>query len=313
VNNLEDGVGRFDGKVAIVTGAGRGIGRSHALLLAAEGAAVVVNDLGGSSGGDGSDATPAQEVVDEITAKGGRAIANYDSVSSWDGAQRMVQQAVDELGGLDVLVNNAGILRDKMSFNMDEAEWDSVIDVHLKGHFAPSRFAATYWRAKSKETGGPVNAKIVNTASESGLYGNAGQVNYAAAKAGIAAMTIVMARELERIGVRVNAIAPVARTRLTEQVAGDFMNAKEGEFDRFAPENISAVVGWLASDLSDGVSGQVVKVMGGQVQLLRGWRPVTNSATDKPWTIDLIDGISGEMFAAAARSVPPFMPNVGDA
>ncbi len=306
-------MGRFDGKVAIATGAGRGIGRTHALLLASEGAAVVVNDLGGSSGGDGSDSTPAQEVVDEITAQGGRATANYDSVSSWDGAERLIQQAVDELGGLDILVNNAGILRDKMSFNMDEAEWDAVIDVHLKGHFAPSRFAATYWRSKSKETGGPVNAKIVNTASESGLYGNAGQVNYAAAKAGIASMTIVMARELERIGVRVNAICPVARTRLTEQVAGDFMNAKEGEFDRFAPENISAVVGWLASDLSDGVSGQVVKVMGGQVQLLRGWRPVTDSTADKPWTIDLIDSISGDMFATAARGVPPFMPNVGDA
>ncbi len=306
-------MGRFDGKVAIVTGAGRGIGRSHALLLASEGAAVVVNDLGGSSGGDGSDATPAQEVVDEISAKGERAVANYDSVSSWEGAQRMVRQAVDELGGLDVLVNNAGILRDKMSFNMDEAEWDSVIDVHLKGHFAPSRFAATYWRALSKDTGGPVNAKIVNTASESGLYGNAGQVNYAAAKAGIASMTIVMARELERIGVRVNAICPVARTRLTEQVAGDFMNPTEGEFDRFAPENISAVVGWLASDLSDGVSGQVVKVMGGQVQLLRGWRPVTDATADQPWTIDLIDSISGDMFATTARSVPPFMPTVGDA
>ena len=228
-------MGLFDGKVAIVTGAGRGIGRSHALLLASEGAAVVVNDLGGSSGGEGADATPAQQVVDEIAAKGGRAIANYDSVSSWTGAEAMVQQAVD------------GILRDKMSFNMDEAEWDQVIDVHLKGHFATSRFAAAYWRARSKETGEPVNAKIVNTASESGLYGNAGQANYAAAKAGIASMTIVMARELERIGVRVNAICPVARTRLTELVAGDFMNPKEGEFDRFAPENISAVVGWLAS------------------------------------------------------------------
>ena len=306
-------MGRFDGKVAIVTGAGRGIGRSHALLLASEGAAVVVNDLGGSSGGDGADSTPAQEVVDEIAAKGGRAVANYDSVSSWAGAERMIAQAVDAFGGLDVLVNNAGILRDKMSFNMDEAEWDAVIDVHLKGHFAPSRFAASYWRARSKETGGPVNAKIVNTASESGLYGNAGQVNYAAAKAGIASMTIVMARELERIGVRVNAICPVARTRLTEQVAGDFMNPKEGEFDRFAPENISAVAGWLASDLSDGVTGQVVKVMGGQVQLLRGWRPVTDSAADKPWTIDMIDGVSGEMFATAPRGVPPFMPNVGDA
>src|SRR5262245_64861991 len=246
---MEVDVGRFENKIAIVTGAGRGIGRSHALLLASEGAAVVVNDLGGSSDGQGNDDTPAQQVVDEIAAKGGRAVANYDSVSSWKGAESMVQQAVDGFGRLDVLINNAGILRDKMSFNMDEAEWDAVIDVHLKGHFAPSRFAAAYWRAKAKETGEPANAKIVNTASESGLYGNAGQANYAAAKAGIASMTIVMARELERIGVRVNAIAPVARTRLTEQVASGFMDPKEGEFDRFAPENISAVVGWLASDL----------------------------------------------------------------
>jgi NAD(P)-dependent dehydrogenase (short-subunit alcohol dehydrogenase family) len=306
-------VGRFDGKVAIVTGAGRGIGRSHALLLASEGASVVVNDLGGSSGGEGNDATPAQQVVDEIAAKGGQAVANDDSVSSWAGAEAMIQQAVDAFGGLDVLINNAGILRDKMSFNMDEAEWDAVIDVHLKGHFAPSRFAASYWRAKSKETGAPVNAKIVNTASESGLYGNAGQANYAAAKAGIASMTIVMARELERIGVRVNAIAPVARTRLTEQVAGDFMNPKEGEFDRFAPENISAVVGWLASDLSEGVTGQVVKVMGGQVQLLRGWRPATESTSDKPWTIDMIEAESDKLFATAEKGVPPFMPNIGDA
>ena len=308
-------MGRFDGKVAIVTGAGRGIGRSHALLLASEGAAVVVNDLGGSSGGDGTDSTPAQEVVDEITAKGGKAVANYDSVSSWDGAQRLIQQAVDELGGLDVLINNAGILRDKMSFNMDEAEWDSVIDVHLKGHFAPSKFAASYWRAKSKETGEPVNAKIVNTASESGLYGNAGQANYAAAKAGIASLTIVMARELERSGVRVNAICPVARTRLTETVAGagGFMEAKEGEFDRFAPENISAVVGWLASDLSAGVTGQVVKVMGGQVQLLRGWRPVTEATAEKPWTIDMIEAESKGLFAQSDKGAPPFMPNIGDA
>jgi NAD(P)-dependent dehydrogenase (short-subunit alcohol dehydrogenase family) len=301
--------------VAIVTGAGRGIGRSHALLLASEGASVVVNDLGGSSGGEGNDATPAQQVVDEIAAKGGNAVANYDSVSSWGGAEALIQQAVDTFGGLDVLINNAGILRDKMSFNMDEAEWDAVIDVHLKGHFAPSKFAASYWRSKSKETSAPVNAKIVNTASESGLYGNAGQANYAAAKAGIASLTIVMARELERIGVRVNAIAPVARTRLTEQVAGaaDFMNPKAGEFDRFAPENISAVVGWLASDLSEGVTGQVVKVMGGQVQLLRGWRPATEATSDKPWTIDMIEAESATLFKTAPRGVPPFMPNIGDA
>jgi NAD(P)-dependent dehydrogenase (short-subunit alcohol dehydrogenase family) len=301
-------VGRFDGKVAIVTGAGRGIGRAHSLLLASEGAAVVVNDLGGGAAGEGADATPAQQVVDEITANGGKAVANYDSVSSWEGAQRLIDQAVDAFGGLDALINNAGILRDKMSFNMDESEWDSVVDVHLKGHFAPSRFAASYWRAKSKETGEPVNAKIVNTASESGLYGNAGQVNYAAAKAGIASMTIVMARELQRIGVRVNAIAPVARTRLTEALAGDAMAAKEGEFDRFAPENISAVVAWLASDLSDGVTGQVLKVMGGQVQLLRGWRPVTEATDDKPWTLDTIDGVAGALFAKGDKGVPPFMP-----
>jgi len=307
-------MGYFDGKVAIVTGAGRGIGRSHALLLASDGAAVVVNDLGGAADGAGSDDTPAQQVVDEIAAKGGRAVANYDSVSSWKGAEALVQQAVDSFGGLDVLINNAGILRDKMSFNMDESEWDAVIDVHLKGHFAPSRFAASYWRAKSKETGAPVNAKIVNTASESGLYGNAGQANYAAAKAGIASMTIVMARELERSGVRVNAIAPVARTRLTETVAGagDFMKAKEGEFDRFAPENISAVVAWLASDLSEGVTGQVVKVMGGHVQLLRGWRPVTESTDEKPWTIDSINDVAPTLFAKTDKGAPPFMPTVGD-
>jgi NAD(P)-dependent dehydrogenase (short-subunit alcohol dehydrogenase family) len=303
-------VSLFDGNVAIVTGAGRGIGRSHARLLASEGAAVIVNDLGGSSGGEGADATPAQRVVDEITASGGRAEANYDSVSSWAGAERLVQQAIDTFGRLDVLVNNAGILRDKMSFNMDEAEWDAVMDVHLKGHFAPSRFAAAHWRAQSKATGEPANAKIVNTASESGLYGNAGQANYAAAKAGIASMTIVMARELERMGVRVNAIAPVARTRLTEQVAGDAMNPKEGEFDRFAPENISAVVGWLASDLSAGVTGQVLKVMGGQVQLLRGWRPVTEANDEKPWTITAIDEVADALFAKDERGVPPFMPAV---
>jgi NAD(P)-dependent dehydrogenase (short-subunit alcohol dehydrogenase family) len=301
-------VGRFDGKVAIVTGAGRGIGRTHALLLASEGAAVVVNDLGGSAHGEGADTSAAQQVVEEIEAKGGRATANHDSVSSWSGAEALVNQAVDAFGRLDVLVNNAGILRDKMSFNLDESDWDAVIDVHLKGHFAPSRFAAAHWRAQSKSTGEPVNAKIVNTASESGLYGNAGQVNYAAAKAGIASMTIVMARELERIGVRVNAIAPVARTRLTETVAGDFMNPKAGEFDRFAPENVSAVVAWLASDLSTGVTGQVVKVTGGQVQLLRGWRPISEATDEKPWTIDTINDAAKGLFRKSDPGVPPFLP-----
>ncbi len=303
-------MGQLDGKVAIVTGAGRGIGRAEALLLAAEGAAVVVNDLGGEASGEGADQRPAQQVVDEIEAAGGKALASFDNIATWDGGQALIQQAVDALGGLDVLVNNAGILRDKMSFNMTEEEWDSVIDVHLKGHFVTSRFAAAYWRQRSKDTGGPVDAAIVNTASESGLYGNAGQVNYAAAKAGIASMTIVMARELERIGVRVNAIAPVARTRLTEAVAGDFMNAKEGEFDRFAPENPAAVAVWLASPLAAGISGQVVKVQGGVAQLLRGWRPITEATSDDVWTIESLTAARDALVGGNDTGVPPFMPQV---
>ncbi|MBM3674716.1 MAG: SDR family NAD(P)-dependent oxidoreductase [Actinobacteria bacterium] len=303
-------MGHFDGKVAIVTGAGRGIGRAEALLLASEGAAVVVNDLGGETTGEGADSRPAQQVVDEISAAGGRAAASYDDISSWDGGQALIAQAVDTFGGLDVLVNNAGILRDKMSFNMDEAEWDAVINVHLKGHFVTSRFAASYWRQRSKEAGAPVGATIVNTSSESGLYGNAGQVNYAAAKAGIASMTIVMARELERIGVRVNAIAPVARTRLTEGLAGDLMAPKEGDFDRFAPENPAAMAIWLASPLSDGITGQVFKVGGGQAQLLRGWRPVTEATASDVWTLASVGAARGALVDGHDVGVPPFMPPV---
>ena len=301
-------MGRFDGKVAIVTGAGRGIGRSEALLLAAEGAAVVVNDLGGETTGEGSDQRPAQQVVDEITAAGGRAAANYDNVAAWSGGQSLVAQAVDTFGGLDVVINNAGILRDKMSFNMDEAEWDAVVNVHMKGHFTTSRFAAAYWRQRSKETGEPVHAAIVNTTSESGLYGNAGQVNYAAAKAGIASMTIVMARELERIGVRVNAIAPVARTRLTEAVAGDFMNPKDGDFDRFAPENAAAMAIWLASTDSEGINGQVFAVGGGKAQMLQGWRPATEVAATDVWSLDSLTAARAALTGGRETGVPPFMP-----
>ncbi|WP_208027306.1 SDR family oxidoreductase [Rhabdothermincola sediminis] len=299
-------MGLFDGKVAVVTGAGRGIGRAEALLLAAEGAKVVVNDLGGAASGEGRDQTPAQQVVDEIVAAGGTAVANYDDVASWAGAENLIGQAVDELGGLDVLVNNAGILRDKMSFSMNEDEWDLVVNVHLKGHFCTSHFAGAHWRERSKQTGQPVEATIVNTTSESGLYGNAGQVNYAAAKAGIASMTIVVARELERYGVRVNAIAPVARTRLTEAVAGEYMTVQEGDFDRFAPENVAAVACWLASPLARGVSGQVVKVQGGVVQLLEGWRPRTEATAEKPWTIDGVEAVRDELFADSDGSIPPF-------
>jgi NAD(P)-dependent dehydrogenase (short-subunit alcohol dehydrogenase family) len=298
-------MGLFDGKVAIVTGAGRGIGREEALLLAAEGAAVVVNDLGGARTGEGTDAGPAQQVVDEITAAGGKAAANTDDISSWAGAESVVQQAIDAFGGLDVLVNNAGILRDKMSFNMTEDEWDAVIKVHLKGHFAPSHFAAAHWRQKSKDTGAPVNAKIVNTASESGLYGNAGQANYAAAKAGIAAMTIVLARELERAGVRVNAIAPVALTRLTEDLMGG--QADEAAKASLDPTNVAAAVGWLASDLSEGVSGQVVKIQGGICQIVQGWRPITEITSDKPWTIESINAGRDQLFAKSEPGIPPFL------
>jgi NAD(P)-dependent dehydrogenase (short-subunit alcohol dehydrogenase family) len=299
-------VGVFDGKVAVVTGAGRGIGRAEAQVLAAEGARVVVNDLGGAADGDGHDQRPAQQVVDEITAAGGTAQANYDDVATWAGAQALVDQAVDGFGGLDVLINNAGILRDAMSFNMDEAAWDAVIAVHLKGHFCCARFASEYWRKRFKQDGDPVGATVVNTASESGLYGNAGQLNYAAAKAGIASMTIVEAREYERLGVRVNAIAPVARTRLTVAVAGDYMKPDDSGFDRFAPENVAGVAAWLASDLSAPLSGQVVKVQGGQAQLLEGWRPLTEITADKTWTLDAVEESRDRLLGGTDGGIPPF-------
>ena len=305
-------MGRFDGKVAIVTGAGRGIGAAHALLLASEGAAVVVNDLGGDAAGAGADMTPAQQVVADIEAAGGRAVVNGGSVSNWSDAEALIAQAVDTFGRLDILVNNAGILRDRMSFSMTEEEFDSVIDVHLKGHFAPSRFAAAYWREQFKATNEPVNAKIVNTASESGIYGNGGQANYAAAKAGIASMTIVMARELERMGVRVNAVCPTARTRLTDQVAGDFMAKKDGQADIFAPENIAAVVAWLASDASSGVTGQVFKAMGGNLQLLRGWRPVTEVTDHGEWSLDDVIAVADRLLGDNPTGVPKFMPALGE-
>jgi len=304
-------MGLFDGKVAIVTGAGRGIGREEALLLAREGASVVVNDLGGARTGEGSDVGPAQQVVDEIVAAGGQAVANTNDCSSWSGAEEMVNQAIEAFGSLDVLVNNAGILRDKMSFNMTEEEFDSVVKVHLKGHFAPARFAAAYWRQKSKDTGESVNAKIVNTASESGLYANAGQANYAAAKAGIASMTIVLARELERFGVRVNCIAPVALTRLTEDLMGGG-TVDEDMAKKLAPANIAAGVCWLASDLSAGVNGQVLKIQGGLAQIVQGWRPISQITSDEEWTIEAINAGRDQLFAKSDPGIPPFFLNIND-
>jgi len=301
----------LDGKVAIVTGGGRGIGRSEALLLASRGASVVVNDLGAEARGDGTDTSAAQAVVEEIRAAGGTAVANHDDVASWDGAERLVRQAIDEFGRLDVLVNNAGILRDAMSFNMSEADWDSVIRVHLKGHFAPSRFAGAYWREQAKASGDAApGGRIINTASESGLFGNAGQSNYAAAKAGIVGMTLVLARELARYGVTVNAIAPRARTRLTATVGGAeaFMAAKEGEFDAWSPDNIAPVVGFLASDAAADVSGQVFVVWGAHVYLMEGWRMIHDfDAGGRTWTPEELAERKAELFAPAPRGsqIPP--------
>ena len=289
-------MGALDDRVTVITGAGRGIGREHALLFAREGAKVVVNDLGGSPDGSGSDAGPAQQLVDEIKADGGEATANTDDVSSWDGAESLIKAAVDTYGRLDVLVNNAGILRDRFIAQMSEEEWDSVIKVHLKGHFCPLRHAAAYWRDQSK-AGEQVSGAVINTASGSGTFlPNAGQINYGAAKAGIAAMTLVAAAELERYGVRVNGIAPIARTRLTEDVPGvGAMMAKPEEpdaFDAFDPANVSPLVAWLAS-ADCPVTGRVFAVQGGQIARLENWSMGEDITADGPWTIEAIAGQLG--------------------
>ncbi|MDE2576904.1 MAG: SDR family NAD(P)-dependent oxidoreductase [Rhodospirillales bacterium] len=255
------------GRVAIVTGAGRGIGAEYAKLLAAHGASVVVNDLGGAMDGTGADETPAQGVVREIIAAGGKAVVNTDNVADWNGARRLVEQAIDTFGKLDVLVNNAGILRDRMLTNMTEAEWDGVINVHLKGTFAPSRHAAAHWRALSKEHDRPVDARIINTSSVSGIYGNPGQTNYGAAKMGIAAFTIIAARELKRYGVTVNAIAPIALTRLTEGLRA----LTEEEMERRHPRHVAPAVVWLASTQSADFTGRVVEAGGGILAIAEGW------------------------------------------
>jgi NAD(P)-dependent dehydrogenase (short-subunit alcohol dehydrogenase family) len=272
----------FEGRVAIVTGAGRGLGREHALLLASEGAAVVVNDLGGGTDGSGSDLGPAHEVADEIVAAGGSAVANTDDVSDWDGAGRLVQQALDEFGGLDVLINNAGILRDRMLVNLSEDEWDVVMRVNAKGHAAPLRHAAAYWRERAKEHGA-VSAAVVNTSSPSGLFANVGQANYGAAKMAVAGLTMIAAKELARYGVRVNAIAPAARTRLLGP--GSRASSDPQSFDRMDPANVAPFVVYLASDRCT-MTGRCFVVYGGLVTLVEPWKATAKIEKDGKWTLD---------------------------
>jgi NAD(P)-dependent dehydrogenase (short-subunit alcohol dehydrogenase family) len=304
-------MGLFDGKVAIVTGAGRGIGRGHALLLAKEGASVVVNDLGGDGRGEGADLTPAQDVVKEIEDAGGHAVVNGANVADWGAAEQMVQQAVDTFGRLDILINNAGILRDRMSYNMTEEEWDIVVNVVLKGSFAPGRHAAAYWKAQNKQTEQPQNGVIINTSSASGLYGNSGQANYGAAKMGLAAMTITMARELERIGVRVNGIAPAAMTRLLGTVVSSAPEMEEGVHNPMDPNQIAPLVLWLCSDYASGITGQMFSVTGSRIQLLKGWYPITQvDAGDEDWTIERIESLRGQIVGEHNTGVPGFNPQL---
>jgi NAD(P)-dependent dehydrogenase (short-subunit alcohol dehydrogenase family) len=286
----------MEGKVAIVTGAGHGVGRGHALDLAEAGAKVVVNDLGGSPSGEGSDSRAADEVVALITERGGEAVANYDDVSDFEAARSMVRQAIDTFGGLDSLILNAGILRDKMIFNMDEADWDAVIKVHMKGHFAPARHACEYWRDRSKQLGGPVNASVVCTGSSVGLFGNVGQVNYAAAKGGIAMLTIALAADMERYGVRANCVAPSGTTRLIATIPGrDGQVLEPEQYEEWVPQNpgnVAPLVVWLASDLSSHVSGQVFMSWGADIVHFHPWTPNVRVAVpggDRKWTPEEIN------------------------
>ncbi len=280
-----------EGRICVVTGAGRGIGREYALALSAEGASVVVNDLGGTRDGSGTDAGPAQAVVDEITAAGGAAVANTDDISTWEGAERLIRQAIEVFGGLDVVVNNAGILRDRMLANMTEEEWDAVIRVHLKGTFAPSRHAAAYWRDRAK-AGETNNARIINTTSVSGIYGNPGQTNYGAAKAGIAGFTVIAARELARYGVTVNAIAPGALTRLTED-----LGLPEDKRAAFDPKWVAPVCVWLASTQSAGVTERVIEASGQGLFISEGWHqgPGADAVSDP----HQVDGVLRKLLADA--------------
>jgi NAD(P)-dependent dehydrogenase (short-subunit alcohol dehydrogenase family) len=280
-------MGALDGRVSVITGAGRGIGREHALLFAAEGAKVVVNDLGGEVDGSGA-GSAAEAVVEEIRAAGGEAIANSDDVADWDGGRRLIESAVEAFGDLHVLVNNAGILRDRVLVNMTEDEWDSVMQVHLKGHFVPTRHAAAWWREQTKQ-GREVSASVINTSSTSGLLGNPGQANYGTAKAGIAAFTVICATELSRYGVRVNAISPAARTRMTESTPGlsDIVKAPRDDaaFDVWDPANVSPLVAYLATE-SCPMTGKVLFIQGGRIRLFQPWTMTDGVERQSRWTVE---------------------------
>ena len=300
-------MGMLEGKTAIVSGAGpRESGAPRALLLAAEGAKVIVNDVGASRAGEGSDVHPAEQTVQDIAAAGGEALLNSSDVSSWAGAEALVAQAVDAWGKLDILVNNAGILRDKMSFNMDESDWDDVIRVHLKGHFALSHFAAVQWRNRAK-AGEEVSGRIINTASEAGLFGNAGQANYGAAKAGIACLTIILARELKNYGVTVNAISPRPALRMTEDLFGEtWPRPRKASSTRSRRRTWPLLVAFLASDEAADLNGQNFVVYGGSVWVMQGWKPAGQVKRDSRWTPKELADNKATLFATHSSGLPPF-------